>query len=327
MTIIAKHIAILLCLTLAACSTTDKYSFIQSARIPDANGKYDVSEPLVLSDQLALKFASNVAAILRTKFSAARITREVSNSTQAILAGIAGAHQAFNLSASAIAVLGLSSAGIPELQGIFNAKGRAEVYSDAVRLIEEAQVEYLAHNQQPSDSFLTQNGVTLFQRVTASVHVVEKTLAGRLPTLKDMQQATEPMSDIGAMRTTPGLAVNNVPANGPAPAVIDQESREARIASFRQAVREPRTGAPAPPPVEIASGLPSIEEMRASITKLSAKDTQGPNAVIFGEILKDNEMDPETLPGKSLATKLLEGYKRNSSKRQAVSKAVQAALK
>lgn len=128
------------------------------------------------------------------------------------------ARTAFELSSSTIAALGLGSAGVPELQRIFGAKERAQVYQDAVRLIEEAQVEYLALNQRPSATVLTQNGVTLFQRVTASIHVVEKTLAGNLPSVEDMQKATERMSETGATRTPAGSTPSNlIPANGKEP--------------------------------------------------------------------------------------------------------------
>jgi hypothetical protein len=53
-------------------------------------------------------------------------------------------------------------------------------------------------------AFWTQNGVTLFQRVTASIHLVEKTLGGRIPTLAETEKATEPMTQAGAVQTAPG---------------------------------------------------------------------------------------------------------------------------
>ena len=54
--------------------------------------------------------------------------------------------------------------------------------------------------------------------MTASIHVVEKTLAGNLPSVQDMQQATESMSGTGATRTAAGSPPSNlIPANGKAP--------------------------------------------------------------------------------------------------------------
>jgi hypothetical protein len=210
-------LAATLSFALAACTSTDNYSFVGYGKQPSPAGASN-RETVVLNDQLALLYASNVATVLRCRFTGARITREISSSLQVILAGLAGAGAAFNFGESTLAVLGLGSAAIPEFQGIFNAKGRAECYQDAVRLIEEAQIDYLAHNQRPSPDYLTQNGVTLFQRVTSSIHVVEKTLAGHLPSVQDMQKATEPMSGDGAKKTSAGAkAFNLIPANGSAP--------------------------------------------------------------------------------------------------------------
>ncbi len=224
---------------LAACTSSDNYSFLHYGRTPAANAT-DLKTP-ALNDQLALLYASNVATILRCRFTGARIAREISSSLQVILAGLAGVGGAFNFGEKTLAVLGLGSAAIPEFQGIFNAKGRAECYQDAVRLIEEAQIEYLAHNQQPSPNELTQNGVTLFQRVTASIHVVEKTLAGHLPSVDDMQKATERMSKRGATPTAPGVALNNLTANPRVQAAADREVREVGDRVARKGRAAPRT--------------------------------------------------------------------------------------
>jgi hypothetical protein len=221
-------IFLFLFLAFSGCATTDDYSFVRYGQTPDpATHQLDPTTVPALSDVLALNYASSVAAILRCKFKGARITREISSTAQVALAAAAGASAAFHYSATTVAALGLGSAGIPELQKIFDAKGRAQVYQDAVRLIEEAEIEYLSLNQKPSNSVLTQNGVTLFQRVTASIHVVEKTLAGNLPTVDDMKKATEAMSPAGAVKTTAGKpAVNNTPASGRvqklAPVVIEK---------------------------------------------------------------------------------------------------------
>jgi len=219
MTRFSRSAALTLCFALVGCAT-DKYSFVRYGQTPDPNThKFDANANPQLNDVLALNYASSVAAILRSKYTGARITREVSSTAQIGLAAFGGAGAAaFELSTSTIAALGLGSAGIPELQRIFGAKERAQVYQDAVRLIEEAQIEYLALNQRPSATVLTQNGVTLFQRVTASIHVVEKTLAGNLPSVEDMQKATERMSETGATKTTAGSTPSNlIPANGKAP--------------------------------------------------------------------------------------------------------------
>jgi hypothetical protein len=206
--------AVVLCIALVGC-VTDKYSFIRYGQSVDqSTGQYDARRNPVLTDVLALNYASSVVAILRAKYTGARITREVSSTAQLALAAASAYGAAFKYSASTLAVLGLGSAGIPELQRLFGAKERAQTYQDAIRLIEEAEVEYLSLNQKPSPTELTQNGVTLFQRVTASIHVVEKALAGNLPSVEDMHKATERMTSDGAVATDAGApAFNNLPAN------------------------------------------------------------------------------------------------------------------
>ena len=229
--VLYKICSALLCLALSGCAAK-RYSFVRMSHQLDASGKYDPHARPALTDAVAMNFADAVATLLRTRFTGARITREVSSTLQVALAAVAGVGGVFNFGPRTIAVLGLGSAGIPELQGIFNAKGRAEVYQDAVRLIEEAQIEYLAHNQRPSDQFLTQNGVTLLQRVTASMHLVEQTLAGRLPSVRDMQQATERMTRKGAVPTGAGAPAFNLnPASGPASTVAEKEDAGVRTAA------------------------------------------------------------------------------------------------
>ena len=168
---------------------------------------------------------------------------------QVALAALAGAGAAFDYGASTVTALSLGSAGIPQLQQIFDAKGRAQTYQDAVRLIEEAEIEYLAHNPRPSDRELTPNGVTLFQRVSASIHVVEKTLAGNLPTVQDMRQATEPMTPIGALPFQAGdVPPNNISASAGIPL---GKSELTQIVGRRNKVTIVNGGTPPPPDVTV----------------------------------------------------------------------------
>lgn len=230
----------LLCLVLVGCASRDSFSFIEYSRNPAKYDAPDTPRDWRASDQQALQFSSNVVRRLRARANGARVTREISSSAQVAMAGIGGAGAAFSLSKSALAVLGLGSAGIPEFQGIFNAKGHAEAYTDAARMIETAQNDYYAHNQKPSPRELTQNGVSLIQRTQASVHIVEKVLSGRIPSIIEMQQATEPMSSIGARTTSPGEAVNHISATGvglkmkaPLPPASPREERDVNARSAR----------------------------------------------------------------------------------------------
>jgi hypothetical protein len=184
-----------------------------------------------LSDGLALNYADATISLLRAKYNGARVAREVSQIAQVGFAAATGAAAAFNYGTHTIAWLGIGTAVVPELQRIIDAKGRAQVYQDAVRLIEEAEIEYLSFNQEPTNA-LTQNGVTLLQRTTASIHLVEKTLTGSLPTIEDLRKATEPMSSVGARRTGAGsIPANNTPADPAAGrgAAAREEARMARV--------------------------------------------------------------------------------------------------
>src|SRR5688500_18503881 len=95
-------ICVTLSLALAACTSTERYSFIGYGKRPSATGPN--LEAVVLNDQLALLYASNVATVLRCRFTGARITREISSSLQVILAGLAGAGAAFNFGKTTLAV-------------------------------------------------------------------------------------------------------------------------------------------------------------------------------------------------------------------------------
>ncbi len=152
----------------------------------------------VFSDALVIDYSDHVKSILRAKFTTARFARYTSGTVQVVLAGLAGAGAALSFGTTAVAALGLGSALTPQLSSVFNAKAQAEIYQDAVRYIEEAEVDYLKNNPEPSAEELTPNGILLYQRVTGTVHIVEKSLAGHLPSLQDLQQATEAMSSSGA---------------------------------------------------------------------------------------------------------------------------------
>ena len=292
---LVKGAALALCGVFAAC-TTDRYSFVDyGQQIDPRTGQANSARDLRLNDVLALNYASSVVALLRAKYTGARITREISATAQLGLAAAAAYGAAFNYSKSTLAVLGLGSAGIPELQRLFGAKERAQTYQDAIRLIEEAEIEYLALNQQPSPNVLTQNGVTLLQRVTASIHVVEKTLAGNLPTVEDMQKATEQMSRDGAKPTSPGAPVfNNHPANTEArPRELLRTRFEGPITSTKVTIDEV--------PIHVQEDVVDANVLRGRIRKLT--DAAAQVMVAAGQEHADLQSQFSRVPQETLSAR------------------------
>jgi hypothetical protein len=171
-----------------------------------------------VSDGLAINYANSVEIIMRCKATQNRITREVSSTAQIALAAFAGAGAAFHYSATTLTALGLGSAGIPELQKIFDAKGRSEAYNQAAEMIHAGILEYYEHNPRPSADEVTPNGVTLVKKVSLAINLVNDTLAGHLPTRTEMLQAVEAMSPEGAKKPqTAGTAPVNSTTNGIVP--------------------------------------------------------------------------------------------------------------
>jgi hypothetical protein len=209
---------LLVCIAFAAC-TTQQYSYIQRAHQGTPKpGEIDYHATPALDDVVAINFANSVTMAMRSRLTGARISREVSNTLQIGLAAFGGAGAALGTSATTLTVLGLGSAGVPELQRIFNARDRAEAYRDAARLIDEAVLEYYSFNPSPREEQLTPNGVTLLHRTMAAIHMVEQSLTGQLPTLQDMAQATERMSAAGSVPHQQGdLPPNFINASGDAP--------------------------------------------------------------------------------------------------------------
>ena len=238
----------------SAYSDYERYepSLVQLGRM-SANGVHghtdDPFVPYRFSDQLVFNYADHVTSILRGKFTGARLANYTSGTLQVILAGLAGASAAFSFGATTTAALGLSSAAMPQIGNVFNAKSRAETYQDAIRLIEQAEAEYLVQNPQPSDTILTPNGVILYQRVTATVHIVEKALVGQLPTPKEMELATQPMSASGAIRHRVG----------------QQPASDLSIAGTAIPPREPITRIPETTKPQARSGTPTTRQLREKI--------------------------------------------------------------
>jgi hypothetical protein len=197
--------ASLMLICFASCAT-DKTTFLNYG-----NQRYDsqslsrdqlMAAPPV-SDGLAINYANSVEIIMRCKATQNRITREVSATAQIGLAAFGGVGAAFNWSKTTLTVLGLGSAAIPELQRIFDAKGRAEAYNEGAEMIQDGVLEYYAHNPAPSPVEFTPNGLTLVKRVASAINLVNDTINGHLPSRAAMQKAVEPMTPRGTEPQNP----------------------------------------------------------------------------------------------------------------------------
>ncbi len=181
---------------MAACfagCATDTTTFLNyGGRVPP-----NVMTAPQVSDGLAINYANSIEIIMRCKATQNRITREVSATAQVGLAAFGGVGAAYNWSKTTLTVLGLASAAIPQLQGIFDAKGRAEAYNQAAEMIQDGVLEYYAHNPAPSSGEFTPNGLTLVKRVASAINLVNDTINGHLPSRAAMQKALEPMTPQG----------------------------------------------------------------------------------------------------------------------------------
>lgn len=227
-----RCLALLVSVTLAGCASLDKYSFETFKRPKHTTGTYDPTAGPARSDRLALIYADHVAQLLEGRATGSRVTRELSDSSLVVGGALAGAQETLGIAASSVATMGVGMVITREIQGIFNARGRSEAFSDAAYLIRQAQSEFRQFNPKASDSNLTENGAILVSRVDAALHAARKTLNGRLPGLLDLQQATQPMTTAGAGRISSGMPETMFTASG---------VRERVTKAQGMTVREPKT--------------------------------------------------------------------------------------
>lgn len=228
------------CILVTSCAGGPNYyrpTFVEMARVPrkvkvlDNKGnpvevltdaRTDRNATLRFSDQIAINYANEMINVLSPKFNRARIAGNASATMQTASSGLVAANAATKLSSQALSWLGVTNLVLPGVQGIFDAKGRSQAYLKAAYEIQSAIIEYQSLNQNPSDQFMTQNGVTLVHRTDAAIHVVESYLAGEMPDPRKVSQMVEPMSTQGAVRTQAGdAAVNNITSSGLKQAVAD----------------------------------------------------------------------------------------------------------
>ena len=220
-----KHqtlIASITCCALSACATDpyatthrarfgdyERYepSLVQLARMRHLNSNTDQpitasQDGYVVADIDVINYTDHVKAILRTKFTNARFARYTSATAQTVLAAASGIAAAFSAGTTAIATLAFSSAAVPQIGEIFNAKARAIVYQDAVAKIEDAEAAYYRLHPRPSSKTFTVDAETLYKNVTGNIHTVESAIAGAVPDLKAVKAAeTKPGTTAGSTTT------------------------------------------------------------------------------------------------------------------------------
>ena len=156
--------------------------------------------PDAITDEHFLAFSENVKEALRRRMNRARIARMFSGTIQVLTAATAAGLGAVSANIETITALAGTSAVIPQLQELFDAKGRAEYYEQGANMIEEAQGRYfdaVARGQAtPTNGLFSVAAVALFEQTVASLKVVEKGLISRLPTVEEMQKATGTYSDL-----------------------------------------------------------------------------------------------------------------------------------
>jgi hypothetical protein len=255
------------------------------ARMRSANSFTDNPlTPYQVTDLDVLNYAEQVKTILRAKFTSARFARYASGTAQVLLGGAAGVAAAFSAGTAVVAGLAFGSAAMPQLGGIFNAKARAETYQEGVQMIEQSEVDFLAaQHGQASSTELTSDGAVFYRQVTATVHVVEKAIAGQLPTLKEMQ-------DAAARQPPPSPRAPQTPSPGPI-------------------VFRPRPGAVGSPTPVL---LTVHERQKALIIRIKKMSPEDAAALVI-------QFAPQTAPGPNPRTQL-QGIVMNTEDPQTLSR-------
>ncbi len=149
-----------------------------------------------ISDIDVLNYADHIAAIFQSKFTGARLARYTAATAQSALAALAGITSMASAGPAAPPALAFASAFTPDLGKIFNAKGRAIAYQQALANIQDAEIVYLKtliHEQgteaEIPSAQLTPGALELYDTVCGNIKVVEKFMADGLPSLDDMKQA------------------------------------------------------------------------------------------------------------------------------------------
>ena len=192
-TSLAKHYGIQPTMTQTFIQPGQKCPEGTSTEVP-ASTPPTTGPVLKASDMAVLCYTNALVLMLRKRFNVARIARTLSGVGAVLTAASAAALTAAGGPGTAVLALATTSAIIPELASIIDARERAKAYEEGLGLIGDAYSHYLqsiaqSHKGKISDNELTPAGARLFSAVNASLHVVESLLAAQLPTVEILQRA------------------------------------------------------------------------------------------------------------------------------------------
>lgn len=155
-----------------------------------------------ITDADIFAFTNDIKQAWRSRSQAARSFGVLTGVSRVGLAGAAttvAATKGLGSSGDTIPVLTGIATFIGEIFGFVDPGGRSEAYQDGLKLILDAEAEYLDGIPQDkkglaSGTDLTDAGKTLFKRVNAAIVVVDKALQSRIPTKEEVEAATSRIS-------------------------------------------------------------------------------------------------------------------------------------
>ncbi len=198
----------------------------------DADGKPKTIN--VPTDADVLQFANMLKNVFRGQLNESIIARHVSAVSQVLTAAAAATLTTISSGAqNSITILAATSAVMPQLQGIFDAKGRAAAFDQGGELLSQAEAAYYTAigalpDRTPAEKAaadkggadgnaadalsedvktrinrrLTPQGAALYAAALAAIQVVEKLEVAQLPTIDQIRAAKgEFIAELGATRT------------------------------------------------------------------------------------------------------------------------------
>jgi hypothetical protein len=159
-----------------------------------------------VSNADVLFFMNNVKRSLRDRMHFSRIARLASSTAQVLTAAAAATLGVTTGSLTAITTLAASSALMPQLMEIFNAKERAEAYSQGLHWIEKAEADYRkkmvrASITKRNSKRMTIEGAKLYARILGAIKLVERALVRQIPSIDEMKAAAGRFDEVELSRS------------------------------------------------------------------------------------------------------------------------------